>query len=68
VNQVLADADGVGHDGEGRLRIRFPDMASVPPPAPVPITRTASNYDGVVMIRHFVTVACDFPGCLTRQG
>jgi hypothetical protein len=30
--------------------------------------RTSSNYDGVVMIRHFVTVACDFPGCLTRQG
>ena len=30
--------------------------------------RTGSNYDGVVMIRHFVTVACDFPGCLTRQG
>ena len=28
----------------------------------------ASYYDGGVMVRHFVTVACDFPACLTRRG
>jgi hypothetical protein len=37
-------------------------------PAQCSAARTTSDHDGVVMVRHVVTVACDFPVCLTRQG